>query len=103
MALVMGLSFFPVHALAEAATPETALEPSEEQQEQNGAALSDNAAAFLAAVNAFDADAMMRDNCTTTRDLAMIDLFYYSGMRFLLQEMIYSIAFLANSVVTSFS
>ena len=29
--------------------------------------------------------------------------FYYSGMRFLLQEMIYSIAFLANSVVTSFS
>ena len=81
MALVMGLSFFPVHALAEAATPETALEPSEEQQEQNGAALSENAAAFLAAVNAFDADAMMRDNCTTTRDLAMIDLLASSGMR----------------------
>ena len=59
MALVMGLSFFPVHAFAEVATPETALEPSEEQQEQNGAALSDNAAAFLAAVSAFDADAMM--------------------------------------------
>ena len=59
MALVIGLSFFPVHAFAEAATPETALEPSEEQQELNGAALSDNAAAFLAAVSAFDADAMM--------------------------------------------
>ena len=59
MALVIGLSFFPVHAFAEAATPETALEPSEEQQAQNGAALSDNAAAFLAAVSAFDADAMI--------------------------------------------
>ena len=32
MAIVMGLSFFPVHAFAEVATPETALEPSEEQQ-----------------------------------------------------------------------
>lgn len=59
MALVMGLSFFPVHAFAEATTPETALEPSEEQHVQNGAALSDNAAAFLAAVSAFDADAMI--------------------------------------------